>query len=220
METRGDHEAQVHGAASDDELNDDSSDTDDSSETSVPAKYCFTAQHVARLKRKYPWYSHDATTGRSICLTCESASLASKGGSRCKLHQGILIDSKHISSRLSRHEKEPAHKEADGRRHVTVEAMSPAPENESIKEIFAAARRKRNTARDPITLAALYLGNKSRPATDMPEVCALIQKASKILGATLDMEQTHHDEHTCAKLLELMSDKTKYANDTHIFVFS
>ena len=43
METRGDHEAQVHGAASDDELNDDSSDTDDSSETSVPAKYCFTA---------------------------------------------------------------------------------------------------------------------------------------------------------------------------------
>ena len=34
METRGDHEVQVHGAASDDELNDDSSDTDDSSETS------------------------------------------------------------------------------------------------------------------------------------------------------------------------------------------
>ena len=34
MEARGDHEVQVHGAASDDELNDDSSDTDDSSERS------------------------------------------------------------------------------------------------------------------------------------------------------------------------------------------
>ena len=58
MDTRGDHEVQVDGAVSDDELNGDSSDTRDSSETSVPAKYSFTAQHVARLKRKYPWYSH------------------------------------------------------------------------------------------------------------------------------------------------------------------
>ena len=94
--------------------------------------------------------------------------------------------------------------------------MPPAPENESIKEIFAAARRKRNTARDPITLAALYLGNKSRPATDMPEVCALIQKSSKILGATKEMEQTHHDEHTCAKLLELMSDKLEASDVVQI----
>ena len=47
METRGDYGVQVDSAAGDDALSDDSSDTEDSSETSVPVKYTFTAQHVA-----------------------------------------------------------------------------------------------------------------------------------------------------------------------------
>ena len=43
----------------------------------------------------------------------------------------------------------------------------------------------------------------------LAEMCDLIQKSPYILGATKEMEHTHHDEHTCAKLLELMLDKPK-----------
>ena len=180
---------------------------------------------------------HDATTGLSTCLACHSIPNAKGRNSRCKLRDGTLIDSKHISFALTRHESEPSHKDAskiwldsrqpqvnsNGRRQGPVPASvilenvpRPVLDTESINSKLAAAYRARNSSRDPITMAALYIGKNCRPARDMSEVCALIQKSSKILGATKEMEQTHHDEHTCAKLLELMSDKLEASDVAQI----
>ena len=46
----------------------------------------------------------------------------------------------------------------------------------------------------------MNLGVKSRPASDMSEVCDMIQKSAAALGATRAMEPTHRDEHTAAAL--------------------
>ena len=65
-------------------------------------------------------------------------------------------------------------------------------------------------------MAALYLGKNCHPVRDISEACALIQKSSKVLGATKEMEHTHHDEHTFAKLSELMSDKPEASDVVQI----
>ena len=65
------------------------------------------------------------------------------------------------------------------------------PETDSIVDKIAAGRRKRNVPRVPVTMAALFIGTNGRSASDMPDLCALVQKASKVLEANIEMEQTN-----------------------------
>ena len=78
----------------------------DMQDSAVPAKYHFKTSHLQRLFRQYDWYSYDESTCMSWCLAC-AWSPSSCG--KCKLKDGVLIDSDHISSRLKKHGGESNH---------------------------------------------------------------------------------------------------------------
>ena len=78
----------------------------DMQDSAVPAKYHFKTSHLRRLFRQYDWYSYDESTCMSWCLAC-AWSPSSCG--KCKLKDGVLIDSDHISSRLKKHGGESNH---------------------------------------------------------------------------------------------------------------
>ena len=191
----------------------------------VPKEYMFTDQHVVRLKKKHPWFNYDSITGFSSCMAC-SASTETTESKKCKLDEGIRIDSGRISARLGDHEKEKSHKRAEAlwceQRGEKRAEPAPNPEEAAaaaaLQEQLAAARAERARTREPITRAALYLGAKSRPASDMPVVCDLIEKSAAALGATRTMEQTHRDKNSAAALLQKFSEQLKESDTAEIRV--
>ena len=69
----------------------------------------------------------------------------------------------------------------------------------------AAAKKEKALRRLPLSLTALHLGAKGRPAADYHDTCILVEKSAEALGATREMEETHHDHHTCRELWGEMS---------------
>ena len=63
-------------AAASNNLNDDNGDTQ---ATLVAKLYKLSAKAIARYRASYPWFDHDATTGKSCCSTCKLW-----GGSYCQ----------------------------------------------------------------------------------------------------------------------------------------
>ena len=168
-------------------------------ETPVHVMYHFEAGHLERHMKNHPRFVHNATTGLSTCLACRgSIPNAKRRKSRCKLRDGNLVGSEHISFTLARHESETSQVDANkiwfnilqpqvnsnGCRQGPVileNAPRPVLDTGSINtdnSKLAAAHRARNSSRGPIAMAALYLGKNCRPGRDMYEVCALIQKPS------------------------------------------
>ena len=64
----------------------------------------------------------------------------------------------------------------------------------------AAAKKEKALRRLPLSLTALHLGAKGRPAADFHDTCILVQTSAEALGATREMEETHHDHHTCREM--------------------
>ena len=118
-------------------------------ETPVHAQYHFKAGHLERLMKKHHWFVHNATTGLSTCLACHSIPNAKGRNSRCKLRDGTLIDSKHISFALTRHESEPSPKDA---RKVWLDSRQP--------QVNSNGRRQ-----GPVP-ASVILENVPRPVLD------------------------------------------------------
>ena len=182
---------------------DDSDKSDASSDDTsvvVPDAYVFTDSHVQRLEDKYAWYSYDKSTGASSCNSWSSNNKQNTFG------QPRRISSRLIASRLQRHAKETSHingfvEYTDMLTERGVGVPVPAGHSgqpalayeasTSVVEQLQAATRQRNLARDPITLAALYIASKSRPAADMSEECTVIEKSAIALGAPTAMEPTH-----------------------------
>ena len=191
----------------------------------VPAKFLFKDNHRKRLVAQHTWYEYDPTTGISSCAAC-AACKETVESAKCKLDDGVLIDSKHISGRLNDHAGEKSHQRAmkvwckmSGAAEPTqdpVEAAVVTAAAAALQEQLKEMCTQRRLLREPLTRAAMYLGSESRPANDMPAVCEMIEKSAAALGATKTMEQTHRDHHTAAALFKEISKQLEERDITEI----
>ena len=139
-------------------------------------------KHVKRLTDKYSWFEYDPFTGKSRCLAC-AASAEAKDSKKCMLDEGLLVDSNHIADRLKRHSNEDSHGRAEELwfQHLGKAPKPPVTDMKTttaaaaMQESLAQARLERRLSCEPLTRAALYLGEQSRPAADTGAVCDMIQ---------------------------------------------